>query len=228
MPVNEPAAEQPAVAVPSPRSEPLAPGAVPVPILPAPLPGAVPLPAPFLVPGGEAPALLAPLVPSVPPPKVLARARSASRWRMRLGIIGGIVALLCVGGVGIAYHEYDKATKPNRSAPDVVVDNYLQAILVDRDAHEAAQYTCLDQSRLASLISFRDSFIASESALGGQTTFSWTHLVVQRFGGSATVDAQLIVDTSGGSSLPGESFHEWRFTTADSSGWHVCAAVPAV
>jgi len=226
MPVNEPAAEQPAVAVPSPRSEPPAPGAVPVPILPAPLPGAVPLPAPFLVPGGEAPALLAPLVPSVPPPKVLAPARSASRWRMRLGIIGGIVALLCVGGVGIAYHEYDKATKPNRSSPDVAVDNYLQAFLVDRSGSETAQYSCTDVSGLKAFQIFRNTATSYAADRGQAVSFSWQIGIVDASGASATVDVDITQVTLNQGAQVGRSVHPWQMTTNNVAGWHVCAASP--
>ena len=215
--MNEPAAEQPS-----------APGAVhalgPVPILPAPLPGTGSLPAPFQVTGGDVPVLLAPLVPSVPPPKVLARARSASRWRMRLGIIAGIMALLCVGGVGIAFHEYDKATKPNRSAPDVVVDNYLRASLSDRDDKEAAQYVCNDPSGVLSFTMFRDEFVQREAQLGGQVAFDWGPLTVQGNHSDSSVSVDITVNTSGGNSLPGRSIHKWVFLAVNSSGWQVCGA----
>ena len=52
----------------------------------------------------------------------------------------GILALLCLGGVGVFVSLYDGATEIKRSAPDAVVDNFLGAYLVNRDDNEAALY----------------------------------------------------------------------------------------
>jgi hypothetical protein len=134
------------------------------------------------------------------------------------------VALLCVGGVGIAYHEYDKATKPNRSAPDVVVDNYLRASLVDRDGTEEQQYACADQSGLATFKGFRDSLLSRASSLGGEVSFTWGSLIVHETGNDATVDVQLVVDSTTSGGLAGQSRHDWTFTTVDVSNWRVCGA----
>ena len=46
----------------------------------------------------------------------------------------------------MAYALYDKATAPDRSAPDVAVDNYLRAALFERDAVVAYLFVCREPS----------------------------------------------------------------------------------
>ena len=48
-------------------------------------------------------------------------------------------------GVATAFVLYERAATPDRSAPDVVVDNYLRAFLVDRERIRAELFTCEDQ-----------------------------------------------------------------------------------
>ena len=60
--------------------------------------------------------------PAAIPPGRKPRARRA---RLILAIVGGTMALLCLGGVGIFIAVYDKATEIKRTAPDAVVDNFL-------------------------------------------------------------------------------------------------------
>ena len=166
----------------------------------------------------------APLVPSTPPPGVR-RERTGSRWPLWVAIGVGVVSLLCVSGLGIGYHYYDKATKPNRSAPDVVVDNYLRGFLINRSDSEAAQYTCSDQSGLAAFQDFRNDFVKREASLGGAVSFGWGPLAMTPPAGSRSdVSVTITVDTSGGRTLPGESIHNWTFNTTDKSGWQVCGA----
>jgi hypothetical protein len=166
---------------------------------------------------------LQPLMPSQAPARV-PRISGPSRWPMRIAIFVGLLSLACVGGLGVAYHLYDKATAPNRSAPDVVVDNYLQASLVDRNDSGATVYTCGDQSALASFTDFRQSLVIHASSVGAVASFRWTGLMVARAGDGATVSVNIVVSTSGASSLPGESVHAWIFATINSSDWCVKSA----
>src|SRR5215475_2839637 len=108
--------------------------------------GDVPAPRP-----SSDPAVLTPLVPTGPP---IVRVRR-SRWRHAFAVAIAVVPLLCVVGIPFAFHSYDVATRPDRSAPDVVVHNYLQAFLVDRDDAVAGNFACADKSGLAPLAAFR-------------------------------------------------------------------------
>ena len=51
---------------------------------------------------------------------------------------------------------YNRATTPDRSAPDVVVDNYLRAFLVDRNDARADLFTCEGEADLAGVRGLRD------------------------------------------------------------------------
>src|SRR5690606_42074775 len=51
-------------------------------------------------------------------------------WRLVLGIIAGALAVVLTAGATVIYVAYDRYTRPDRSAPDVVVDNYLRSYLV--------------------------------------------------------------------------------------------------
>ncbi|HEY2793051.1 MAG TPA: hypothetical protein VGJ28_11865 [Micromonosporaceae bacterium] len=168
---------------------------------------------------------LVPLVPSTPPAAVVRKAQSGSRSPLWLAIAVGVVSLLCVAGLGVGYEYYNKSTAPNRSSPDVVVDNYLQAVLVNQSDSEAAQYVCQRPANASALKAFRNQFVSRETSLGGTATFTWQVGAVRRSGRQASVDATVFVVTSGGSSLPGKSVHEWAFETVDQSGWRVCAAI---
>ena len=53
-------------------------------------------------------------------------------------MVAGIVALLCLGGIGVFISYYDEATKIERTSPNAVVIQFLQAYLVNRDDQEAA------------------------------------------------------------------------------------------
>nr|BFE67311.1 hypothetical protein GCM10020092_006120 [Actinoplanes digitatis] len=59
----------------------------------------------------------------------------------------GILALLCLGGVGVFISFYDEATKIERSKPDAVADQFLRAYLVNRDDKEVSLFTCKAQPR---------------------------------------------------------------------------------
>ena len=79
---------------------------------------------------------MAPLVPTGPPIRPVRR----SRWRVVFAVVLAAAPLLCLGAIPLAFHSYDTATRPDRSTPDVVVHNYLQAFLVDRDDAAARQF----------------------------------------------------------------------------------------
>ena len=108
----------------------------------------------------------------------------ARRGRLVLAVLGGMVALLCLGGLGVGLVLYDQATEPDRSAPDVVVDNYLRALLVDRNDAQAALYACEDSRRwLASLQALRDEIDRAGAAVGHvQSRVTWGELTVSETG----------------------------------------------
>jgi hypothetical protein len=145
---------------------------------------------------------------------------------MRLAILAAILSALCVGGSFVAYRAYDNATKPDRSAPDKVVNNYLQALLDRRNDAEAAQYVCADQSGLATITSYRDNVIGRAESQGASVSFDWI-LAVQRGGDRSNVTADLQLTAAIGSSVA-TSHSTWDFVVEHSADWRVCAASEAL
>jgi hypothetical protein len=177
---------------------------------PNPAAQAHPLPGQRRVPGPPPGAPVAPVRPGRP--------RKVGRLRLVLAVVGGVFALLCLGGVGVVFVLYDQATKPDRSAPDVVVDNYLRAFLVDRNDAAATQYTCPDAS-VTDLQSFRADIQDREKQHSIDILVSWGSLAVQGEGErrSVTVDVRRTV-----SDATERDTSTWQFDVADNDGWRVC------
>lgn len=159
------------------------------------------------------------------PVRVPVTAARASRWPLALAIAVGIVSLLCASGLVIGYRLYDNATKPNRSAPDVVVDSYLRATLIDRNDSEANQFTCADPALLAPFEQYIAGVESREKQFHATTSFTWGPLTVSGSGNKAAVTVEItqstFVEASGEAA---ESQHQWMFGTAKSSDWRVCGA----
>jgi hypothetical protein len=133
----------------------------------------------------------------------------------------GIVALLCLGGVGVFVSLYDSATAINRSAPDAVVDNFLGAYLVNRDDQEASLYTCKTGADLSQLKAFRDDIVTRETKFSVGIRVSWSSLTVTTNGTEATVTATL---TKTITNQTGRLANTWQFDLVDQDGWRVCKA----
>ncbi|MEO3776260.1 hypothetical protein ABGB16_05250 [Micromonospora sp. B11E3] len=156
-----------------------------------------------------------------PPPPAPAPARPPRRLRTAVTVVAGVVALLLLGGGIAAFVLYNRATTPDRSAPDVVVANYLQAFLVDRNDAKADEFACQSDTDLGDLRLFREDLAARERRFGSTISASWESLDVQRQGDLATVQVDLIISTFvDGISLSDRQ--RWNFVTRLGSGWRVC------
>ena len=143
------------------------------------------------------------------------------RLRTVLAVVAGLLALLCAGGAVVGYLLYDRATAPDRSAPDVVVDNYLRAFLVDRNDTKADEFACQAGGDLGELRQLRADLVAREQRFGTTITVSWGSLTVQRQGDTADVTVDLIISAI----VDGISQSDrqgWRFTTRLDDDWRVC------
>ncbi|WP_203827260.1 Rv0361 family membrane protein [Actinoplanes palleronii] len=140
---------------------------------------------------------------------------------MALG--AGVMALLCLGGVGVIVAVYDNATEVKRSDPSEVVFNFLGAYLADRNDQSAALYTCKENSDLSSLSSFRDSIKKSEEKNSSEIVVTWRDLAVQASGDQAVANVNIVRSASDGS----EAFDPWKFKLSNNDGWRVCSAAPA-
>jgi hypothetical protein len=136
----------------------------------------------------------------------------------------GIIALFCLGGVGVFVSFYNEATKIERSAPDAVVDQFLRAYLVNRDDKEASLFTCKNGSGLSPISALRTQLIEREQEFDVTVTVGWSTLTVSGSGEerrSVATDL-LIAGSSGGNSLSKRT-ESWSFGLIDEGGWRVCS-----
>ncbi|HWH00737.1 MAG TPA: hypothetical protein VNV66_15800 [Pilimelia sp.] len=143
-----------------------------------------------------------------------------SRLRLVLLVVGGVLALLCLGGLGIGYALYDDATRIERDHPDVVVDNYLRALLVDRNDTTAQLYVCRSPS-LGQVQNLRRAIDDLESRHSIQIRVSWGSLESTETGATARVRTEIRRSISDGSETDRSV---WEFTVVAEDGWRVCAA----
>ncbi|MEV6488159.1 hypothetical protein AB0M20_05885 [Actinoplanes sp. NPDC051633] len=156
--------------------------------------------------------------PLAPPPP--AGKRPNRRVRLWIAMGAGILALLCLGGVGVFISVYDQATEIKRTAPDAVVDSYLGAFLQNRDDEEAALYVCKSGANLSALQAFRARFMAVEKDQSVGIDLSWTSISVTVVGDRATASTDLKwLATDGAHGL-----QPFRFGLVDKDGWRVCSA----
>lgn len=157
-----------------------------------------------------------------PAPVATPPAPRPRRVRRILTLVAGVLALLCVGGTAVGYVLYDRATTPDRSAPDVVVDNYLRAFLVDRNDTRANLYRCTNgPDQLAELSNFREDLEAREEQFNTRLVVKWGRLQVQKRGAVAEVSVDLTISAfiDGISQSDRQS---WNFVTQLTDDWRVC------
>jgi hypothetical protein len=140
-------------------------------------------------------------------------------------VLAGVLALLCVGGVGVGYVLYDQATRPDRSAPDVVVDNYLRALLVDRNDTQATLYACSDKAALISIAEMRDEVERRERDFDVVVRVSWGPLsrvaVSER---EELVQTEITIAGFANGQQRSKRSETWEFRVVEDDGWRVCQA----
>jgi hypothetical protein len=145
-----------------------------------------------------------------------------------LMMVVGVVALLCLGGTGVAFVAYREATEPDRSAPDVVVDNYLRAMFVERNEAAVGDYTCSGQPDLAAARVLRDEIERREVDFDVEVRVSWGRLSRSRLDDRReVVETELTIASSAQGASRGRRTENWRFDVVDEDGWRVCGAAKA-
>ncbi|MCX4389062.1 hypothetical protein OG777_19320 [Micromonospora peucetia] len=157
-----------------------------------------------------------------PPSPAPVPQRPRRRLRTVFTVVASVVVALCLGGVAAGYVLYNRAAAPDRSAPDVVVDNYLRAFLVDRNDTRANLFTCGNASGTEPLRALRDDLVAREGRFATTFTISWGSLQVQKQGDSAEVQVDLIISAHV-DGISQSDRQPWRFTTRLEEDWRVCA-----
>ncbi|SCG58526.1 Rv0361 family membrane protein [Micromonospora coxensis] len=163
--------------------------------------------------------LAPPAVAPAPPPK-------PRRTRTVLSVVAGVLALLCLGGAVIGYVLYDRATTPDRSAPDVVVINYLQAMLVARDDNKANLFTC--SGPLPPINDFRNQMAEREQELNTAFSINIEDVVVTNTSPASATVLVVIRRSATVDGLQQSLTDRWRFEVSDrQEGWRVCSAALA-
>jgi hypothetical protein len=154
--------------------------------------------------------------------------RAAARRRERVKrffiVVAGVLAIVFIVGGIAGYVYYDRETRPNRSAPDVVVDNFLREYLVHRDDGKARLYSCKSPD-ITRLRAFRDSVVAQEDKFRISISFDWGALAVTAIDQShsrVSLTLSEIAPEADGSQS--RSSTKWVFLVVDQSGWRVCGA----
>lgn len=165
--------------------------------------------------------------PTTPPPGVAevgaAPVKKPRNRRLRLWIAlgAGVLALLCLGGVGVAVLLYDEETKIERAEPGAVADSFLRAYLVNRDEKEMSLFTCKSGGDFADLEAYRTDIQNRESRFTMSIRVTWEGLRVSVNGKQSTVDADLTRSIADGTERITDT---WRLALVDEDGWRVCGA----
>ncbi|MGB2569346.1 hypothetical protein ACPFP2_12965 [Micromonospora citrea] len=163
-----------------------------------------------------------PAVAPAPPPQ-------PRRTRTVLSVVAGVLALLCVSGAAIGYVLYDRATTPDRSAPDVVVDNYLREFLVNRNDTRAALLVCEGRSDLEAVKALRAEAEQREANFNVVVRVSWGPLSSTKSANGEAVTTTLTIAGSSNGQTRSSRREDWTFDVVDTAdGWRVCGGRKAV
>jgi len=147
------------------------------------------------------------------------------RLRLALVVTGGVLALLCLGGTGVAFVLYADTTAPDRSTPQSTVRSYLSTYLVQRDDTAARLYTCA-RPALEALTAFRAQIAAREAELGVSIAVSSGTVVVASEADGVATATTLVYQRAIVRGKFQEISDPWRFEVVDEAGWRVCGAEP--
>jgi hypothetical protein len=143
--------------------------------------------------------------------------------RTALIVVAGVAALLCLGGLGSAYFLYRKVSEPDRATPGVVLRQYLEAKLNDRDDSRANLFVCRGATNLSPVERLREDIESRESQFGAKIRTSPQGFDSQQSGADATVGVKLRLGVTVDQTFQ-EQIQNWRFVMKNQSGWRVCSA----
>ncbi|WP_344142616.1 hypothetical protein [Polymorphospora rubra] len=151
------------------------------------------------------------------------------RLRLALSVLGGMIALLCVGGAGVVYVAYDTVTQPDRSAPDVVVDNYLRATFTNRDDLQAEAFLCEAPANIDLIHALRDEIDDREMRFGVDVVVTWSSLTPHNATEEAAdVEVGLVITGQSDGQVRSRRSETWSFSLRrESRDWQICSVTTA-
>lgn len=157
----------------------------------------------------------------VPPVVAPSRNERTRRTRLVLAIALGVIAILCLGGVGVFVALYDGATQIKRTSPDAVVADFLRSYLINRDDKQVTLFICDSGPDLGEISAFRQDVVSKEHQFSVGIRITWTAFTVDTGGGKGTVTTTIVRTVT---DPPGRDSSAWRFQVIDENGWRVCGA----
>lgn len=146
----------------------------------------------------------------------------ASRKRLILVLVAGIVGLLCLGGASVFFVLYDQETRIDRQDPDQVVSSFLRATLVNEDPNAAKLLTC-DSPDLAQIEALQAEIKRRESDFDVTVAVSWGTLHRSKIGDAEEqVTTELNISGQAHGQTRSRRSEQWRFRAVDEDGWRVC------
>jgi hypothetical protein len=137
--------------------------------------------------------------------------RRSNRSLFIFAIVGVVLAL-----IGGGFYIYRAATAPERSTPEAVVEQFLEAVFVHNSTDQLAPLLCSTWEPQRAM-----NWVTSQ--VDPRARMSWQEIVVVQ-AERANVLAEL------GYQFPGDSqpsaHRQWRFRLFDEDGWRVCDARP--
>ncbi|MGI5179293.1 hypothetical protein ACQEVZ_23465 [Dactylosporangium sp. CA-152071] len=159
----------------------------------------------------------APTPPSSPPKRGLGLRKTL------LLVIAVAAAGLCLGGSITAYILYDKATTPDRSTPEGVLEQYIEAKFSSRDNIRAKLFECPTAS-LKEVDAALAAVKEREAKFAIRITVKPARFDVNAVGTQAEVRATLNVFVPESDGRETVSLQEWRFLLEKSRSWLICSA----
>jgi hypothetical protein len=144
--------------------------------------------------------------------------------RKTLLIVVAVAALgLCLGGSITAYVLYDKATQPDRSTPEGVLEQYVDAKFSSRDDIRAKLFEC-SSSDLADVEAALTAVKERESRFSIKVTVKPVSYDVDVRDKEANVRVTLKVLVPENDGRETVSLQEWRFSLKHDRSWLICNA----
>lgn len=165
-----------------------------------------------------------------PPPPLPPRRRKGDRpprrrnLKLILLIAAGVVVALAIALGGILFTTYDRATRIDRGTPTVVVLQYVQALLNDRDPRQVKLFTCHRDQGPGAMQDLRADLARRDADLRQKIEVEIADPKPSISGNTATVAVELRPHVIVNGSFQ-EDVQNWTFgLNRDSSGWRVCDA----
>jgi hypothetical protein len=153
-----------------------------------------------------------PATPAAPVPASSAPPRRLGR--LLLIVVAFLVALGAVAGGALLFF-YDQITGIDRSTPQVVTDQFLEATLSQRDSSRVALFVCSDWSA-------EQAVQAADAPTDSRVSTFWGDVTVNTVGETAIVSVRVVYRLPTGGGNIQQDTEMWTLQLERQDGWRVC------